>query len=136
VLENWNLLPEDIAKKVERPLSDIRKGIKAFNCYGLDGLNPPRKPYTNAPQRKAALEQKRGRTLEIFDASPRSHGINRSNWSRPSLAAAYSHQHNERISSSTVGRLIKKSGYTMKKARKALCDRIYGTDAFCRFSDR
>src|SRR5207248_3752620 len=44
VLENWNLIPEEIARKVERPLSDIRAWIEAFNCYGLEGLNPPRKP--------------------------------------------------------------------------------------------
>jgi hypothetical protein len=53
VLENWNLLPEDIAKKVERPLSDIRNWINAFNWYGLAGLNPRRKPYING--RKAAF---------------------------------------------------------------------------------
>jgi transposase len=121
VLENWNLLPEDIAKKVERPLCDIREWIKAFNRDGLEGLNPPRKPRIDAPKRKAALDQKRTRILEIFHDSPRSYGINRSNWNRPSLATAFSHQHNEPISSSTVGRLIKKSGYTMKKARKVLC---------------
>jgi transposase len=121
VLENWNLLPEDIAKKVERPVSEIREWIKAFNHDGLVGLNPPRKPYINAPQRKAALDQKRSRILEIFHDSPRSFGINRSNWSLPALAAAYSHEHSEPISSSTVGRLMRKSGYTMKKARKVLC---------------
>ena len=120
ILENWNLLPEDIAKKVERPLSDIQDWIKAFNRDGLAGLNPPRKPSINTPKRKAALDQKRSRLLEIFHDSPRSFGINRSNWNRPSLAVAYSHQHNESISSSTVGRLMKKSGYTMKKARKVL----------------
>src|SRR5580704_11255632 len=37
--------------------------------------------------------------MEILHASPRSYRINRSNWSRPALAAAYSHQHNEPISS-------------------------------------
>jgi transposase len=35
VLENSNLPPEDIAKKVERPLSCIRQWIKAFNCGGI-----------------------------------------------------------------------------------------------------
>ena len=39
----------------------------------------------------------------------------------PPLRPAYSNEHNEPISSSTVGRLMKKSGYTMKKARKVLC---------------
>jgi transposase len=120
VLENQNLLPEEIAKKVERPVAEIRKWIKAFNRDGLDGLNPPRKPYANAQKREAALDQKRRRILEILHDSPRSFGINRSNWSLPSLAAAYSRQHDEPISRSTVGRLVKKSGYTMKKARKVL----------------
>jgi transposase len=121
ILENWDLLPEDIAKKVERPLSDIRMWINAFNWYGLEGLHPPRKPRVDAPQRKAELDKKRSRILEILHASPRSYGINRSNWNRPSLAEAYRRQHNERISSSTVSRLIKKAGYKMKKARKVLC---------------
>jgi transposase len=120
VLENWTILPEDIAKKVERPLSDIQNWIRAFNLYGLQGLNPPRKPYIDAAKRKAVLDQKRSRILEILHDAPRSYGINRSNWSRPSLAAAYSHKHNEPISSSTVGRLMNQSGYTMKKARKVL----------------
>ena len=120
VLENQNLLPEEIAKKIERPVAEIRKWIKAFNRDGLDGLNPPRKPYANAQKRELALDQKRRRILEILHDSPRSFGINRSNWSFPSLAAAYSRQHDEPISTSTVGRLVKKSGYTMKKARKVL----------------
>src|SRR5207249_3089219 len=120
VLENGNLTPEEIAKRVERPLSRIRKWIKAFNCRGIEGLNPPRKPYAQ-PKRQATCEQRRRRILEIFHASPRFYGINRSNWNRPSLVLAYRQQHNEAISSSSVGRVIKKSGYTMKKARKVLC---------------
>jgi transposase len=46
---------------------------------------------------------------------------NRSNWNLRSIALAYRQQHNEAISTSTVGRFVKKSGYTMKKARKVLC---------------
>lgn len=120
VLENRNLLPEAIATKVERPLSDIRKWIEAFNRYGLDGLNPPRKTRIDVPERKAALDQRRNRILEILHDRPHSYGINRSNWSHPSLAAAYSQKHNEPISNSTVGRLVRKSGYKMKKARRVL----------------
>jgi transposase len=120
VLENWNLLPEEIAKKVEMPLDTIRGWIKAFNRDGLNGLNPPRKPRSDAPARQAASDQKRKRILEILHDSPRSYGINRSNWSLPSLALAYRHEHGEDIGKSTVGRLLKQSEYTMKKARKVL----------------
>src|SRR5262249_32678155 len=88
VLDNWNVLPEDIAKKVERPLDEIREWIKAFNRYGLEGLNPPRRRRIDAPERKAALDQRRNRILEILHDNPRTYGINRSSWSRPSLAAA------------------------------------------------
>ena len=120
VLENSNLSPEDIAKKVERPLSCIRQWIKAFNCGGIKALNPARKPQVIAAERRATLDQKRSRILEILHASPRFYGINRSSWNRRSIALAYRQQHNEAISKSTVGRFVKKSGYTMKKARKVL----------------
>jgi transposase len=120
VLENWNLLPEEIGKKVEMPLNTIRTWIKAFNRNGLEGLNPPRKPRSDAPAHQAALDQKRRRILGILHDRPRSYGINRSNWSLPSLALAYRHEHAETIGSSTVGRLLKQSEYTMKKARKVL----------------
>ena len=119
VLENWNLLPEAIATKVERPLSDIREWIKAFNRYGVKGLNPPRKPRASGA-RRVLRDQKRKRILEILHGSPRAHGINRSNWNHPALASAYRQQYNEAISSSTVGYLLKMSEYRIRKARKVL----------------
>jgi transposase len=120
VLENRNLPPEDIAKKVERPLSCIQEWIKAFKSNGIEALNPERKSRSE-PNRQAALEQRRRRILEILHTGPRFFGINRSNWNHSSIALAYRQQHNEAISKSTVGRFVRKSGYTMKKARKVLC---------------
>jgi transposase len=113
-------MPEEIAKKVERPLNDIRKWIKAFNRGGIEALNPPRKPPFDAAKRREALEQKGRRILEILHDRPNSYGINRSNWNLPSLAMAYRSKHNEAISSSTVGRFLKKSDYSIRKARKVL----------------
>jgi transposase len=120
VLENSNLPPEDIAKKVERPLSCIRQWIKAFKCSGIKALNSVRKPRVMAAERRATLDQKRKRILEIVHGRPHSYGINRSSWNLPSLALAYRNNHNEAISKSTVSRLLKESDYTIKKARKVL----------------
>jgi transposase len=120
VLESWNLMPEEIAKKVERPLDEVRKWIKAFNRGGIGALNLPRKPRLDAAQRREALEQKRRRILEIVHDRPNSYGINRSNWNLPSLALAYRSKHEEAISRSTAGRLLKKSEYSIRKARKVL----------------
>lgn len=119
VWENWNLLPEGIATKVERPLSDIREWIKAFNRYGIEGLKPHKKPRA-VGARQARRDQKRKRILEILHGSPRAYGINRSNWSHPSLASAYGRQYGEAMSRSTVGHLLKMSGYGIRKARKVL----------------
>jgi transposase len=75
VLENSNLSPGDIAKKVERPLSCIRQWIKAFKCGGIKALNPARKPRLIAADLRATLDQKRRWILEILHASPRFYAI-------------------------------------------------------------
>jgi transposase len=85
VLENSNLSPEDIAKKVERPLSCIRQWIKAFKCGGIKVLNPARKPRLFAADLRATLDQKRRWILEILHTRPRFYAINRSNWNLRSL---------------------------------------------------
>jgi hypothetical protein len=65
-------------------------------------------------------EQKARRILEIFRANPNAYGINRSNWNRPSVKQAYEKEYGETISVSTVGVLLRRSGYTIRKARKIL----------------
>jgi hypothetical protein len=65
-------------------------------------------------------EQKARRILEIFRANPNAYGINRSNWNRPSVKQAYEKEYGETISVSTVGVLLRRSGYTIRKARKVL----------------
>jgi transposase len=125
ILENRNMQPEEIAKKVERPTSHVEKWIKAFNRYGLHGLQKPEgrvhpsKPATRG-KRQVAKDQKGRRLLELLHAKPSSYGINRSNWSLPALARAYQQQHGEVIATSTVGRLLRKFGYTIRKARRVL----------------
>jgi transposase len=120
VLENGKLPPEEIAEKVERPLDCLRDWIKAFNSHGIAGLNPPRKP-RSLGKWQATFDQQRRRILEILHAGPRSYQINRSNWNQSSLALTYRREYGEAMSPSTVSRIIRKSGYTMKKARKVLC---------------
>jgi transposase len=119
ILENRNLSPEDISKKIERPIAHVYRWIKAFNWYGLDGLNHPRKPRARA-DREAKRDQNARWVLEILHAKPSAYGINRSNWNLQSIALAFEQEHKEFIGKSTVGRLLKKSGYTIRRARKVL----------------
>jgi transposase len=125
ILENRNMQPEEIGRKIERPTSHVEKWIKSFNRYGLHGLikpdgnRDPAKPNARG-KRQVAKDQKSRRLLELLHAKPSAYGINRSNWSLPSLAKGYEQQHGETIATSTVGRLLQKSGYAIRKARRVL----------------
>jgi len=118
ILENWSLPLDEIAKKIEKSPSQVRSWIKAFNQHGLDGLS--RKKRVLSEEHRTRLELKRRRIIETLHERPRAYGINRSNWNLPALATAYAQQHGEAISTSTVSRLVRDSGYVMKKARRVL----------------
>jgi len=118
ILENWSLPLEEIAKKIEKSPSQVRSWIKAYNEHGLAGLIRRKRGTSN--KRGTMFELKRRRILEILHGRPRAYGINRSNWNLRSLATAYTRLHGERISTSTAGRLVRASGYVMKKTRRVL----------------
>jgi transposase len=119
VLDNRSLIPSEIAKKVELPVDAIRGWITTYNHQGLAGLNPPRKK--RSPGKKgAALERKRVRVLGLIHSRPQAFGINRASWNHASLATAYKQRYEETISKSTVGCILQKAGYKMKKARRVL----------------
>ena len=123
VLESRNQSIESIARKIERSEIQVRRWIQAFNRFGLaglqklDGRKGPRKPHH---KRAIIRDQKARRILEIFHVNPKAYGINRSNWNRPSVKQAYEQEYGETISISTVGALLRRSGYTLRKARKVL----------------
>jgi transposase len=119
VLDNRSLIPEEIAKKVELPFDSIRDWITTYNHQGLAGLNPPRKK--RSPGKKGvAVERKRVRVLELIHSRPQAFGINRASWNHASLATAYKQCYEETISKSTVGKILRKAGYKIKKARRVL----------------
>jgi transposase len=123
VLESRNQSVTSIARKIERPESQVRRWIQVFNRFGLTGLQKPhgnRGPIKPYHMRAVIREQKARRILEIFHANPNAYGINRSNWNRPSVKQAYEMEYGETISISTVGELLRRSGYTIRKARKVL----------------
>lgn len=119
ILENWNLSPEEIAEKIERPLPTIKKWIQTFNCYGLEGLSRPRKKRVDIARQKKTEERSK-RLLEILHQPPSSFGINRSNWNLKSIVDIYAKEQGESIAQSTASRLIRKTGYRFKKAKMVL----------------
>ncbi len=118
ILENWSLSLEEISRKIEKSPAQIRSWIKAYNRQGLEGLTP-KKPKTSVT-RATKLELRRRRILEILHGRPRAYGINRSNWNLRALAEAFTREHGDPISTSTSSRLVRDSGYAMKKVRRVL----------------
>ena len=74
--------------------------------------NPPKSSDELRPAAKALIE--------ILHHKPNAFGINRSNWTLESLAEAYGKLYGQKPSTSTVGRLLKKAGYSLKKSRQVL----------------
>jgi transposase len=58
--------------------------------------------------------------VEILHQRPMSFGVNRTGWTQAALIQAYNDTYGERISRSTLCRLIKNAGYGWKKARRVL----------------
>lgn len=125
ILESRNLSPEEIASKIEQTEGNVERWIKAFNRFGLEGLKKPsarvgKETSTSHAGRTAVRDQKARRILEIVHAKPSAYGINRSSWSRPAIVRAYKQEHNETISESYAGHLLRQFGYAIRKARKVL----------------
>lgn len=126
ILENRTLSPENISAKIERTEDNVEKWIQAFNRFGLEGLKKPdgrRAPTKKSHERSrraVARDQKARRILEIVHAKPSAYGINRSSWNRSSIVRAYEQEHNETISVTWAGQLLRQFGYAIRKARKVL----------------
>ena len=60
------------------------------------------------------------RILETLHHKPTAFGINRTNWTQPTLLKAYQQSYGETISRSTLARILRRTGYRWRKARRVL----------------
>ena len=118
ILDSRSRTIDQIASKVEKSIDAVKNWIWAFNRQGIEGLNSQRK--TREDEHSVNAQKRAKCLLEILHQRPNAFGINRSNWNQSSLALAYETEHGEAISKSTVSRLIRKSGYRWKKAKRVL----------------
>jgi len=93
----------------------LRKVTAAHRAHGLS-TSKKRNPKAPGPP----IGVKAKRLLEILHQKPLAFNINRSNWNRPALAHAYETTYGQRIGLSTIGDLLMRSGYTIKKAKRCL----------------
>src|SRR5262249_20922861 len=104
-------------------LKTTRRYFRVYSEEGALGLFGSRTQRSKAP----ANSEKIRNILNLLHQKPNAFGINRTSWTQGALIQAYKGRHNEVISRCTVQRLIKKAGYTWRKARRVLTspDRNY-----------
>lgn len=122
ILESRSMTPEEISKKIERSVRQIREWILTFNYYGMSGLWQAitRKRKSDKDARSERLELRKKRLIEIIHHKPKYFGVNRSSWNLLSLAKVYNEKYDEKISCQLVSRSLRRAKYTIKKARRVL----------------
>ena len=95
----------------------IERWRASYRRCGEPGLCP--RTRRRFPNRVRAKENQ-ARILEIFHNRPQAYGINRASWTGKSLATALLSKLQVRISRHTAVRYLRKSGYTMRRARQVL----------------
>src|SRR5262249_25072879 len=93
-----------------------RRYFTVYSEAGPSGLFGSRKRHSKTP----ADPEKTTHILELLHQKPTAFGINRTSWTQRALIQAYKERHNKVISRCTVQRLVKKVGYSWRKARRVL----------------
>jgi transposase len=75
---------------------------------------------TRAAPSTAEDRVKTNRILELLHNKPVFYGINRTNWTQPTLFDAYSRSFGETIARTALTRLLRQAGYRWRKARRVL----------------
>src|SRR5262249_2808598 len=95
----------------------IERWAASYRRYGEAGLcDRGRRKFPNRAKARITKAQ----ILEIFHNQPRTYGINRASWTGKSLAKALYNEFRARITGGTATRHLRRSGYTMRRARQVL----------------
>jgi transposase len=109
----------EISKLIGISPNTLRRVMADYQKKGFIGLFEHNSKNTEtAKQKESRLKTKR--ILEILHRKPNSFGINRTSWTQPLIAKIYESTHGQKIGNSTVGHLVRKSGYSLRKARIVL----------------
>jgi transposase len=93
---------------------------KYYKTYCTEGLSVLFGPGLHRSEVRVGDAQKTPRILELLHHKPSYFGINRTSWTQKTLIDAYRTQYNEMLSRGVLTRILKKSEYKWKRARRVL----------------
>lgn len=107
-----------ITKKVERSRRKVKRWLKLYEKYGLEGLKKKERKINENIKRN--VEVKKSNLIKLLHETPKNYGINRTSWSLEILGIAYEQEYGIRISRTMISEYIKSQGYSFRKAKKFL----------------
>jgi transposase len=116
LMVNKNPTLAEVVRLTGRHPGTVFQWIKRFDSdrFGLIEVKSPR------PARQKHIEQRTDKLIEIIHTPPASYGVNRTTWNYASIAMVYLNLYQDKISVKTVGRVVRKSGYCWRHARRVL----------------
>lgn len=102
---------KEVANILHRSYKQIRKWVKKYNKYGLDGLKSD-KQKGNDP--KLSVQQK-AELKEIVSNDPRDKGYNFSNWNSKNLKEIIKEKFSVLVSQETIRRVLHALGFVWKR---------------------
>ncbi len=104
----------DIGMETGAPRTTIYRWLRKFNSSGLKSIETR---YT-FPLQEKATSQRKTRVIDIIHKQPSFYDINRTSWTYGAIMQAYKKAYGETVSEGVVQRIIKKTGFTWRRARK------------------
>jgi len=118
-ISDQGISAHEICKLLSFSRNTLRRIMAKYRRAGLTGVF--HRNSLDIPTDKQKTSQLKAKLImEILHRSPNSFGINRTSWTQPLIAKVYESIHGQRIGASTVGGLIRDSGYSFRKARRVL----------------
>ncbi len=108
-----------ISKIMNVALGTVRNYDK---CYRVNGIKKVKRKLSHkyAKAKNAQSKEKLQRIFEIIHHPPKFFDVNRSRWTQTNIANVYEKTYGETIGKSTIGDILKKSGYSLKKVKRVL----------------
>ena len=106
----------DFANSLNKGTATIERWETNYAKFGIAGLFDKKRFIKS----KITATENAKKLMEIFHHSPKEYGINRSSWNRASLAIVFEKTYGKPVSDCTIGRYIKKHGYSLRRSKQIL----------------
>lgn len=116
LMANANYTMLEIVTAVNRPYKTIESWIHKFKKDRMDSIETRIDRTKNNPE----LRERKSRIIKILHCQPKDYDINRTSWRLEDIARIYEKEYGKKLSTTSIRRNIKGTGYSIKRAIRVL----------------